>query len=245
MFMPAYCFVNQSNDGPPIVDCECRKETGASETAVSRIVTRLSPIKGAFCGTCVASARMNNIAQVVLHAARAIREEEFMRTSMFSDYWRTTPFASLFLMVAALVFSVSNAAAQVIFENHVPFNFAFDNPCTGEPFTGTGFIHLRSTLQTAPNFHVSVEENFENAKGTTSTGVMYTVPLQSTLHEVADLDFAPDTFSFEETTQFIRQAEDGTFVMGDDFFVQNKVHATVNANGVPTVSAVESTATCK
>ena len=33
--------------------------------------------------------------------------------------------------------------------------------------------------------------------------------------------------------------------MGDDFFVQNKVHATVNANGVPTVSAVESTATCK
>jgi hypothetical protein len=160
---------------------------------------------------------------------------------------RLTELLVVFVMVAAaLVVPANKAAAQpVVLDRHVPFDFAATNPCTGEPFTGSGFFHLKITLTVAPNFHLSVEENFESAQGTTASGVRYVVPLQLATHTIIDSDVAPVTATQEVMEQFIRQGEDGTFVMGDDFFLRFKFHLTVNANGDVTASFSDFTITCK
>jgi hypothetical protein len=130
-------------------------------------------------------------------------------------------------------------------DTHVPFPFASVNPCTGEAFSGGGFIHFKIYLTSAPNFHISVEENLEDVKGVTVTGVSYVVPAQTSDQMISDQDFAPSTGTFEEMEQFIRQAEDGTLIIGDDFYLRMSFHFTVNANGVPTASFTDATATCK
>jgi hypothetical protein len=121
---------------------------------------------------------------------------------------------------------------------------AFQNPCTGELFVGVGFMHTKVTLTLAPNFHVSAEENLEGVKGTTASGVRYVVPEQTSSHMIIDQDFAPANATVEHMMQFIRQAEDGTFILGDDFFVRIRFHVTINANGDETVSFFDPTATC-
>ena len=152
----------------------------------------------------------------------------------------------LVMVAAALVVPANKATAQpIVLDRHVPFNFAVVNPCTGELFTGSGFVHLKITFTVAPNFHLSVEQNIESAQGTTATGVKYVVPLQVAAHTIIDSDFAPVTATQEVMEQFIRQGEDGTFVMGDDFFLRIKIHLTVNANGDVTASFSDFTITCK
>jgi len=121
-------------------------------------------------------------------------------------------------------------------DTHVPFTFADFNPCTGEPFSGPGFIHFKMYLTSAPNFHISIEENLEDVKGVTVTGVRYVVPAQTSEQVISDQDFAPSTGTFEETEQFVRQAEDGTLILGDDFYMRMSFHFTVNANGDATAS---------
>jgi len=131
-------------------------------------------------------------------------------------------------------------------DTHVPFTFADVNPCTGEPFSGPGFIHLRIYLTSGPNFHLSIEENLEDVKGVTLTGVRYVVPAQTSQQLIADQDFAPASGTFQEIEQFIRQGEDGTFIMGDDFYLRMMFHFTVNANGDATASVSNVAATpCK
>lgn len=152
----------------------------------------------------------------------------------------------LVMVAAALVVPATKATAEpIVLDRHVPFSFSAINPCTGEVFTGSGFFHLKITLTLAPNFHISVEENFESAQGTTASGVRYVVPAQVATHTIIDSDFAPVTSTFEEMLQFIRQADDGTFVLGDDFFVRIKAHITVNANGDVTASFSDFTITCR
>ena len=128
------------------------------------------------------------------------------------------------------------ALASPFVDTHVPFTFADFNPCTGEAFSGPGFIHMKIYLTSAPNFHISIEENLEDVKGVTVTGVRYVVPAQTSQHLIADQDFAPSSGTFEEIEQFIRQGEDGTFIMGDDFYMRFMFHFTVNANGDATAS---------
>jgi len=128
------------------------------------------------------------------------------------------------------------ALAPPFIDAHVPFTFADFNPCTGEAFSGPGFIHMKIYLTSAPNFHISIEENLEDVKGVTLTGVRYVVPEQTSEQLIADQDFAPASVTFEETEQFVRQAEDGTLIMGDDFYLRMMFHSTVNANGDATAS---------
>jgi len=152
----------------------------------------------------------------------------------------------LVMVTAALVVPANNAAAQpIVLVTHQPIVFVAFNPCTSESFSGTGFLHVKVTLTLAPNFHVSAEANLESAQGTTASGVRYVVPLQVAAHVIIDSDFAPVTSTFEEMAQFIRQAEDGTLIMGDDFFLRTRFHVTVNANGDVTASFTDFTITCK
>jgi hypothetical protein len=132
-----------------------------------------------------------------------------------------------------------------VVETHVPFTFAFVNPCLAEPFSGSGFFHFKSLVTTAPKFHTSTEMNFEDTKGFTVTGVRYVVPFDVSAHEIADADFAPANGTTELMEQFIRQAEDGTLVMDDDFYFKLKLHFTVNATGGVTASFTDPRVECR
>ena len=152
----------------------------------------------------------------------------------------------LIAAMALLAMPASRAAAQpVVTETHVPFNFSLFNQCTGELFTGSGFFHEKTTFQSAPNFHVSVEMNLENAQGFTSSGVRYVVTGQESSHTIFDTDSAPANGTFERVEQFIRQKEDGTFVAGDDFYLRFKIHFTVNASGTVTVQFSDFAIDCR
>ena len=156
---------------------------------------------------------------------------------------QTRRIAVLVVAVVALALPASKAAAQPT--THLPVPFVGFNPCTGEAFAGAGFMHVKTTFTTAPNFHVSVEVNIESAQGTTVTGVRYVAPFQNSFHQIMDSDFVPANATSEEMMQFIRQGEDGTLVLGDDFYVRTKFHFTVNANGEMTVDNLETTCTCR
>ena len=96
-----------------------------------------------------------------------------------------------------------------------------------------------------PNHHVSMELNLESFQATTITGVRYVAPLQASSHEIADTDFVPANSTVEEMVQFIRQAEDGSFVMGDDFIFRFSAHFTYNGNGDLTASFSDLTTECR
>jgi len=85
-----------------------------------------------------------------------------------------------------------------------------------------------------------------DVKAVTLMGVRYVVPAQTSEQLISDQDFAPSTGTFEETEQFVRQPEDGTLIMGDDFYMRMMFHVTVNANGDATASVSNVAATpCK
>src|SRR5258708_28706666 len=97
--------------------------------------------------------------------------------SRLSVQRRTRRFLVLVSAMAALALPVSEAAAQPT--THLPFPIMGLNPCTGEAFAGAGFLHVKTTLTTAPNFHLGVEVNLESAQGTTVTGVRYVNTFQN------------------------------------------------------------------
>ena len=165
------------------------------------------------------------------------------RMPLRSGAWRV--FMVLVAAVAAFTLPASKAAAQIN-DQHVPIGpLTLFNPCTGEVLTGSGFEHLRESFTSTPNFHISIEANLESFQATTPLGVKYVVPEQIAEHEVADQDFMPENVNVEEMFQLIRQGEDGTFVLGDDFYSNFKMHFTVNANGVLTVDDFEFTDRCQ
>jgi len=154
---------------------------------------------------------------------------------------------SMMLVAAALalVLPAGKASAQSTVDTHMPVTLAGTNPCTGEVFEGTGFVHMKVFETFDPNHHVSMELNLESFQATTVTGVRYVAPLQASSHQIADTDFVPANSTVEEMVQFIRQAEDGSFVMGDDFFFRFSAHFTYNGNGDLTASFSDLTTECR
>jgi hypothetical protein len=145
----------------------------------------------------------------------------------------------------ALLFPVSDAAAQATVDTHVPITAGGNNPCTGEAFVGSGFIHVKIFESFVPNYHVSMEENVESFQAATSSGVRYVVPEQISSHTIADTDGVPVNSTVEEIAQAIRQGEDGALVTGDDFYIRFSSHYTYNGNGDLTASFSDFTTECR
>ncbi len=165
------------------------------------------------------------------------------RVPLRSGAWRV--FVAPVAAVAAFTLPASKAAAQATVDQHVPFSEAVINPCTSELFSGSGFFHIKTVVTFTPNTHFSSELNVEDFKGATATGVTYVATEESSFHTIFDTDVAPATQNQEFTEHFIRQGEDGTFIMGDDFYARVRAQLTINANGVVTVDNSEFTITCK
>ena len=151
----------------------------------------------------------------------------------------------VFTILTALVslgLMSGTAVAQPITDTHVPFPFTAINPCNGETFTGSLFLHLKSYIDFTPNGHISVEFNVEDAKGTTTSGVRYVVNDQQNFHLIFDIpDLAPLTQTSELMIHFIREGQ----VPGDDFYFRFKAHLTINSNGVVTVLFSDPSMSCK
>lgn len=142
------------------------------------------------------------------------------------------------VLLAALVGAstfAAGAGAQAITVTHVPFSFGVVNICTGEFVALQGFVHTEAHQTNSGLMHV--ELNFEDMKGTSLTA-RYVANAQSS----ATTSVPPGTFeNTEMMSHLIRQKDDGTFVLGDDFKVKTRVQFVTDANGVVRVTDIEAT----
>jgi hypothetical protein len=158
--------------------------------------------------------------------------------------------APLLVATAAVSMLVAapSAAAATAAETFSPFTFAGTNPCTAEAFSGTGALHFvvggNSLLSGTAQSHF--EANLQGLKATTVLGKKYVVVDTSNQTLVFDkADAMPFHEKLEWTVQFVRQGEDGSLIMGDDFYEHILAHVTVNANGIVTVDDFSDDQRCK
>jgi hypothetical protein len=143
------------------------------------------------------------------------------------------------LVFAGALAAVTCAAADPGVSTTTPFTYGGTNFCTGEPFSGTGTLHTTMTEG------VSTSGNIESHAYFRIDGLKAVGALTGKTYVVQDV-FADDfTFSkaSEETfaivAHYVRVGEDGTLVLGDDFYEYLRTHITANANGMITASKVD------
>jgi hypothetical protein len=145
--------------------------------------------------------------------------------------------------------TASGASADTAVSTTTPIFFDGLNPCTDEYFAGNGNLRLlvSGNLSTGGMAQSHIEANLQGLQAVTIPGgKKYVVPDTSSQTLVLDTtDVAPFHETFEFLVQFIRQGEDGTFIMGDDFYEHFLFHATVNANGTVTVNDFSDDSRCQ
>ena len=144
--------------------------------------------------------------------------------------WVST-FGALVLVAGALI-GASSAAAETVSQTTV-ITYANTNFCTGEEFTGTGNVTFTesSTLGTDGLLHNRITSRIDGLKAYTITGKKYVVQ-DTFFEEMNDVGAGEDTFRI--TAHYIRQGEDGTFILGDDFYQVISGHITANSAGMVT-----------
>ena len=152
--------------------------------------------------------------------------------------FRPTVFGFVALVMGGAVLVGANpASAGPAVSETSPIAYTGGNTCTGEPFTGTGMLHFLTSdnvsASGAIQFHL--DARVDGLKAVTPNGKTYVV--QDTFNwEFVFSRAAEETFDI--TAHFIRVGEDGTFVLGDDFYEYIRTHITANANGVVTAYSV-------
>jgi hypothetical protein len=145
--------------------------------------------------------------------------------------------AALALAGGALV-GAKGAAAGPAVSFTTPITYDGFNSCAGEFFTGTGNAHFLTSENVSASgvlqFHVNVRIDGLQAVAAPS-GKRYVV--QDTFnHEFVFSKAAEDTFDI--TAHFVRVGEDGSLILGDDFYEYFRAHVTANANGMVTAFSV-------
>jgi len=152
--------------------------------------------------------------------------------------------AVLVCAAAALVGATGALAGPAVTETTA---FLYDgmNACTGEDFTGTGNLHSSVTenLSTSGVIETHMLYSIDGLKAVTLLGQRYVV--QDVLnHEFVIGPSAEDTYQMR--AHYIRQGEDGSFILGDDFYMYLRTHITTNATGAVTSFHVDtSNDTCQ
>jgi hypothetical protein len=142
-------------------------------------------------------------------------------------------FGALVLVAGALI-GAPTASAATTFSQTYPITYDNMNPCTGEEIVGSGSatVTVDESLATdgSMHYHSSTRINGLHAVALI-TNKKYVV--QDTLFDEFNFVGA-DEETFNLTAHYIRQGEDGTFVLGDDFYQYIKSHITANDAGVIT-----------
>jgi hypothetical protein len=141
----------------------------------------------------------------------------------------------------ALVFATVGAASTIV-ETHAPFSATLTNTCRAETFTATGFIHTKATFvqSNGGSTLFSVESNLQDVKAFALTGARYVVTESTSDHLLIDPENGPNNGNLVFKQKFVRQGDDGSLVLGDDFSAYFRVHMTINSNGTMTVNRMES-----
>jgi hypothetical protein len=144
-------------------------------------------------------------------------------------------FVATFVVAGAALLGATGAAAGPAVSSTTPLTYDGMNTCTGEAFSGTGNLHMvmSDNLSTSGVIEYHLETKIDGLKAFTMTGKKYVV--QDTYdHEFVIGPATEETLDI--TAHFIRVGEDGSFVLGDDFYEYFRTHITANANGVVTAS---------
>jgi hypothetical protein len=137
------------------------------------------------------------------------------------------------LMLGGAALFVPPAVAGPAFSQTALVPYEGMNGCTGESFAGTGMMHFLSSenLSTSGVLQFHLDVRFDGLTAFTPTGKKYVV------QDVFNWEFvfgAAAEETFDVTAHFVRVGEDGTFVLGDDFYEYFRSHITANANGAVT-----------
>jgi hypothetical protein len=140
--------------------------------------------------------------------------------------------AALTLGGVALI-GATGAAAGPALSQTIPLTYIGMNSCTAEEFTGTGTMHflMSDNLSTSGALQHHFDVRIDGLQAVTPTGKRYVV--QVTFSDEFVFSGA-DEETFNITAHFIRVGEDGTFILGDDFYEYLRTHITANANGMIT-----------
>jgi hypothetical protein len=147
--------------------------------------------------------------------------------------------AALVLGGAALL-GAPGAAAGPAVSTTTPVTYDGTNTCTGDMFTGTGNIHTvfseNASASGVLQHHLDMRIDGLQAVTTFPVpGKKYVV--QDTYDEEFVFGSAAEE-TFDITLHFIRVGEDGTLILGDDFYEYLRTHITANANGDVTAFSV-------
>ncbi|TML87594.1 MAG: hypothetical protein E6G08_10125 [Actinobacteria bacterium] len=146
--------------------------------------------------------------------------------------------ATFVLLVAGALIGAPAAAADTAVSETTAFTYTADNLCTGELISGTGNMHflLHENLSAngAIEHYLDVHIDGLKAIGMPS-GKTYIV--QDVYSDEFVIAGATEE-TFDITAHFIRQGEDGTLILGDDFYEYMRTHITANANGMVTAFSI-------
>jgi hypothetical protein len=158
--------------------------------------------------------------------------------------------AALALGGAALIGATAATGGPAV-STTTPFTYYGSNPCTGETFTGTGNLHLveSDNLSSSGMSQHHFEARIDGLQAVTTPPFL---PKKYVVQDTLDDSFgwdttdgAPSHETFQVTGHFVRQGEDGTFVLGDDFYTRFFAQITANANGDITAQKVDTETTCR
>jgi len=139
--------------------------------------------------------------------------------------------AALVLAGGALI-GATGASADPTFTETTPVSVDGTNTCTGEAFTGMGTMHFVLTeSMSGDRLQHHLLTTIDGLQAVTLLGKRYVV------QEAFSDEFVfggADEETFAITAHFVRLGEDGTFVLGDDFYEYLRTHITANANGMIT-----------
>ena len=144
--------------------------------------------------------------------------------------------ALLVLAAGALTVATGASAAPGV-STTTPFTYVGGNSCTGEAFTGTGTMHTVTSDNLSPsgNIQFNLTVMVDGLQAVTVTGKKYVV--HDTFSNNFTISKATES-SFTIVAHYVRVGEDGSFILGDDFYEYLQTHVTANANGVPTAFKV-------
>ena len=138
-----------------------------------------------------------------------------------------------FVLAGGALIAAPGASADAAFSQTAPFTFAGVNSCTSEAINGTGTMHFleSATESGSGNLQYHLHTTVDGLQAMTPLGKRYVVQ-ESFANDFVFSGASEQTFDI--TAHFIRVGEDGTFILGDDFYEYLRTHITANANGMIT-----------
>jgi hypothetical protein len=145
--------------------------------------------------------------------------------------------AAVLALGAVTLVGATGAAAGPAFTQTTPFTYTGTNPCTGEAFLGSGNMHflLSENLSASGAIQHHLNVRMDGLQAVTLSGKKYVV--QDTFNDEFVITGASEE-TFDITVHYIRVGEDGTLILGDDFYEYLRTHITANANGMVTAFKV-------